>query len=240
MKELNKYLIEKLSLTNKTKFFKNFKFGGLNISTGPVYYDGSNFKISNSWKDNEYSYKKIHGLEKESFYFNWDQCHDINIDDYRLPTKDELNKIINGKRKGSIVNGNEGVRYALIQLKGLTYCDYSTPNGILLFPDNRTMEGIKLSGINNETQTTGVTEEELNEYLEQGCVFMPCGGYYYDYIHHIFDYGGSYGYYWSSTENNRNLSIAYTLEFSARDVDLNNAHGKDDTYLPIFLVRKIN
>ena len=233
MKDINKYLIEKLSLSSNSKFKRENTFAGLAISSGPVYYSKHNFKISNSWKDND-SYKKKFGLKNGSYYFNWDQCHNIEINDYMLPTKDEWNKIINGPRKGSVVNDNKDARYALIQLTGVSHAGSSTPNGLLLFPDDETISGKTLSGINNTTQTIGVTEEELNEYLDQGCVFLPASGNYYN---DDWNLGGYYGGYWSSTGDN--TSSAYTFDFNDADIYTDNyTDYKSDLYLPILFVKE--
>ena len=228
MKDIDIYIIEKLNLKSNYKY-KNYTFAGLKISSGPVYYDGSNFKISDSWKDND-SYNKIYGLEKGSFYFNWVQCNDIDIDGWRLPTKQEFDDIIKHKRHGCKVNNIENARYALIQLTGVNYSDSNNPNGVLLFPDDSVIHGKKLDDINKVTQNNSLTESELNEYLNQGCVFLPASGFNFD---GVWRDGGIKVLNWSSSTYGMH---AYSFHCEENNYMFMGRNDLTKLYYTIFLV----
>ena len=179
-------------------------FGGLMIA--PLYYSSMNgFEIKDDdW--NHDSYNTVYGKNDGSYFFNFvevgqffdadgesfsamsgDIDNTIKIsyggyDDWRVPTLDELCTFTTGdspgtSRTGSMVNGNAGSKFAIIQLTGVTHAGSSTPAGLLLFPDGNTITGKVLSSINNGTScTTGVTGSELQAYLNQGCVFLPASG----------------------------------------------------------------
>ena len=248
MKELNKYLIEKLHLKSNYELNKKYTFNGFKISSGPVYYDGSKFQISDSWKGT--SYGKIFGLKKGSYFFTWDDCHDINIDSYRLPTKDELTSIIYGwHRDGATVNGINNCKYSLIQLDNIEYIDVSeydmtqfknvnikTLNGLLLFPDKKTIEGKKLVGINNNKQTKGMTEDELNEYLKQNCIFIPAMGTCIDDNDDSWIRSRIGGYYWTSTEEIHDSAY----ELMIMDKLFSFEHTNKKHFAPCFLISNKN
>ena len=180
---------------NAVFYNKKYSFAGLEISPGPLYYNGTNYEIKDHW--NYDSYGEVYGKNAGSYYFNFPEMGELfnksgfseedgdienllnPLNGWRLPTQGDFDLLTtnnNNTRTGSTVNGTSGARYALIQLTGVSHAGSSTPNGLLLFPDDETISGKTLSGINNYTQTTGVTEEELNEYLNQGCVFLPASG----------------------------------------------------------------
>jgi len=100
------------------------------------------------------------------------------FDGWRLPSKVEWDELIGTARTGSTVNNSSGKHYARIQLTGTTYAGSSTPNGLLIFPDGETITGTTLANMDNNTVNTGITISQLNEYLNQGCIFLPAGGYY--------------------------------------------------------------
>ena len=185
-----------------------------------MYYNGTSFEIKDSW--NYDSYNTVYGKSSGSYYFNFLQMGELfeksgfstsdgniineldPIGGWRLPTQTEWSSIVGTTRAGSTVNDTTS-HYALIQLTVVTHAGRSTPNGLLIFPDGETITGKTLSGVDNTTQTTGVTLAELNAYLEQGCVFLPASGYYHT-AENWMD-GGYSGYYWSSTENNEKQYI---------------------------------
>ena len=81
---------------------------------------------------------------------------------------------------------------------------------------------------------TDVTESELNEYLGEGCAFLPAAGYYYGSSWYEV---GSNGYYWSATESN--ASSGYFLYFDSSDVSSSDDIPKSSNYFPLRLVREI-
>lgn len=212
-------------------------FAGLQIASAPLSFNGKNFVIKDKdW--NHDSYGRECGKVKGSYYFNWEQCHDVKgishagHDNWRMPTKDEWDAILFGPRAGSTVNGNGGSRYAIVQLTGVTHAGKSTPVGLLLFPDGLTITGKALSGINNTTCTTGVTGSELDAYLNQGCVFLPAFGcYYYGWYN-----AGAYGNYWSSTESSS--TNGYNLRFGSSSINPSSNDDKASYYFPCRLIRE--
>ena len=235
-------------------------FGGLHIAPAPLYYNGTTFEIKDDdW--NHDSYNSVYGKNSGSYYFNFvqlgqyfdadggsfstssgdiDNTNKISYyghDDWRVPTRAEWCTLTTGaspgtSRTGAIVNGNSGSKYAIIQLTGVTHAGLSTPVGLLLFPDDATITGKTLSGINNTTCTTGVTGSELTAYLDQGCVFLPASGYY---RYGSWCNGGSYGLWWPATQDNG--SNAYNLLVGSSNVNPSSSNSKSDSYFPVRLVR---
>jgi len=207
---------------------KPYHFAGMEITPGPLYYGSNGYEIKDSW--NYDSYNSIYGKTVGSTYFNFielGQLYESSVfsttdgdiekvldplDGWRVPTNTEWASILGTTRSGSTVNGASNQHYAMIQLADVS--------GLLIFPDGETITGVALSNIDNTTSNTGITEEQLDEYLEQGCVFLPGSGYY----------NGSWGngqYYWSSTENNS--STGYVSSGENKD--------KESYYFPVYLVK---
>ena len=123
-----------------------FTFAGLEINPMPVIYKHGKFQSADSW--DELSYKKVFGLKEGSTYFNWDQCHDVKIDKWRLPSQEEWEKIINrGLHEFIIVDGEDA---------------------ILIYPDNYV----------KKVKSKRMTKKMQKEYIEQGCIFLPNVGYH--------------------------------------------------------------
>ncbi len=142
---------------------KDCTFGGLQISKGPLYYDGSEYKIADSWQMN--SYGTAYGKTEGSTYFNFIEMGQLfekadysstdgsientldPLDGWRLPTIEEWEKIVNIDptiRPGSTVNGTANAHWALIQLDGVSISyeeDYQKVRGLLIFPDNKIIIG---------------------------------------------------------------------------------------------------
>ena len=233
-------------------------FAGLEIAPGPLYYNGTSYEIKDSW--NYDSYESSYGKDAGSTYFSFIEMgqlfekadfssSDGNIENllnplngWRLPTQTEWadilgptleapTVILGTTREGSTVNGSEGKHYALVKLTGVTHAGSSTPNGLLIFPDGKTITGKALSGMDNNTLTTGVTESELNVYLSQGCMFLPGSGYR-DYA--FWWNGGSEGYYYTSTELSSSNGIY--LDFRVNYLTLEQSDDKT-YYRSVRLVR---
>lgn len=235
-------------------------FGGLNIAPGPIMWNGTTFVMENDW-DRE-SFGKVYGKSNGSYYFNFVELGQFfdsrgnsfstssgDIDnaggkvswggysDWRMPTIAEWYTLTTGaspgtSRAGSSVNGNSSSKYAFIRLTETPHAGSLTPNGLLLFPDNKTITGKTLSGINNTTQTTGVTSAELQAYLDQGCVFLPSSGYRYSGWYD----GGNVGYQWSGTISNE--SNSYNFYFSSSYLIFGDL-SKTNCYSIVRLVRSL-
>lgn len=232
-------------------------FGGLNISSGALKYIGGTYVLDDSWIHSGYG--STYGMSNNSYYHRFNDLGkffdsrgntfstsqtDIDnngsrvswggYDDWRLPTSAELSKLITtsaGVRTGSTVNGSANKHYALIQLTGVSHAGTTTPNGLLLFPDGKTITGKTLSGMDNTTQTTGVTAAQLQTYLDQGCAFFPASGMYGG----SFANGGVFGFYLCSSGSNANYR--YYLVFGAGWMDVSNDGNRSSEYATVRLVR---
>ena len=183
------------TVTEECQYVKHiYTFNGLSIATGPLAYGENGYEIKSSW--NYTSYNSVYGKNNGSTYFSFNEMgqlfehsgftsSDGNIDNslapfegWRLPTYDELSAIYGTTREGATVNGSANKHYAYIQLDNVQYAGTDTPEGLLLFPDNAIITGAALASMDNITVNSGITEAQLNEYIEQGCAFLPaCAGF---------------------------------------------------------------
>ena len=241
-------------------------FGGLMIAPAPLYYNGTTFEIKDDdW--NHDSYNSVYGKNAGSYYFNFielgqyfdadgasfstssrsiDNTNKISYNgynDWRVPTRPEWLTITTGaspgtSRTGSTVNGTSGVKYAFLQLTGVTHAGNSTPCGLLLFPDDRVISGKTLKYTNNNGFTSSVTGSELQNYLDQGCVFLPFSGINTD----AWYYPGTYGYYWSATYSITSDAYHLYMLYSSGSGGFNggnplNTASKTVFYMSVRLVR---
>lgn len=234
-------------------------FAGLNITPAPLYYNGTSFEIKDTdW--NHESYKSKAGKISGSYYFNFielgqyfdsdgssfstssgsiDNTNKISFNgysDWRLPTWNEWSAILGTSRSGSTVNGTTSRHYAFVRLTGVTHAGSSTPFGLLLFPDGKTITGFTLSNMDNININTGITSAQLLQYLNQGCIFLPASGYYTlgNIGWNAYEFGVGYGVWWSSSSNDNNADYLFFTE----NVDPSAANGgKTRDYYPVRLVR---
>jgi len=143
-----------------------YTFAGLQIAPANLIFDGKNFAIAKNWKVN--SLGEAYGKKKGSTYFNWNMCHNIYVNGWRMPTIYEWENIIGTEREGSVYNGQENACYAYIQVNVLFKC-----HGLLLFPDGATINGVEIGDINDYEIITEITEQQLSKLLTQGCAFLP-------------------------------------------------------------------
>ena len=181
-------------------------FGGLYIAQGNMYYDGSQFRIADDWT--YHSNSLAMGLNRSSSFFYWDECHDANVDGWRLPTRSEWQTILttsSAVRPGSTVNGVVNKHWAVIELP-----DYYYTDGLLVFPDGKSLYGYNLGVMDDSSDLILIDVSILNEYLQQGCIFLPAFGYWEDVMDWVTDFNQSY--YYSSTEKGE--YTAYGIEVS--------------------------
>lgn len=232
--ELQSNIVSELCLATKS-----YKFAGLKITSGPLYYGNKGYEIKNGWNHN--SYNSIYGKTVGSTYFNFIELGQLfessvfstsdgdiekildPLDGWRLPTNAEWASILGTTRSGSTVNGSSNKHYAMMQLTDVV--------GLLIFPDGETITGAALSNMDNATTNTGITESELDEYLSQGCIFLPGSGYYDGSLH---TWNNEHYYYWSSTENNS--STGFDLCFGP-SISSNDNKDKESYYFPVYLVK---
>ena len=227
---------------------KSYRFVGMEITPGPLYYGNDGYEIKECW--NHDSYNSIYGKTVGSTYFNFIELGQLfessvfstsdgdiekvldPLDGWRVPTNAEWASILGTTRSGSTVNGSSNKHYAMIQLTGVTHANADTPSGLLIFPDGETITGVALSHMDNTTTNTDITESQLNDYLSQGCIFLPGSGYY-DGSLQTWDNGH---YYWSSTEND--ASTGYDLYFEpSNTISSVDNKDKETYYFPVYLVK---
>ena len=84
-------------------------------------------------------------------------------------------------RPGATINNVANCRFALVELDDVSHAGSTTPIGLLIAPDNEVITGMTKTLSWNLATTFGntqVTEEQLDEYLTAGCVFIPASGKY--------------------------------------------------------------
>ena len=215
---------------------KSYYFAGMKMTPGPLYYGRNGYEIKDGW--NYDSYNSVYGKTVGSTYFNFIELGQLfessvfstsdgdiektldPLDGWRIPTNAEWASIIGTTRSGSTVNETPDMHYAMIQLADVS--------GLLIFPDGETITGAELSDMDN-TSPNDITESDLNEYLSQGCVFLPGSGYY----------NGSWNnghYFWSSTE--KDSSTGYDLHFEpSNTISSTDYKNKGTYYFPVYLVK---
>lgn len=228
-------------------------FGGLEISSGPLYFNGTSYEIKDSW--NYTSYNTTYGKTAGSTYFNYIEMgqlftkSDFDINDgnilnsldpfggWRLPTYSELENLLNDYdgRSGSTVNERESSHFAVISITGVSYAGKENPYGLLLFPDGKNISGATLDCVNSPGLNSTLTLSELNNYLSQGCAFFPASGLFVN----NWDNGGSVGRYGTSTCYDE--YVANYFQFVGKGAQFTNElTHMEDIYVSIRLVRPIN
>ena len=214
-------------------------FGGLYFTPGPLVYNGADFQVQPYW-DSVNSYGSKYGLTSGSTYFTFieigqrfdsrgssfsNSSGNINNGNplswqgknWRVPSIDEFLMLVGtggfyGSRNGSTVNGNANKHYSKITTN-ITYASGTNIGGFIFFPDNQTITGRTLSNFDSTTNAaTGVTEAELDNYINQGCVFLPLSGEYH--YSKGWQYRNTAGYDWSSTSSEEGISYAYPFSYS--------------------------
>ena len=225
-------------------------YGGLQISSGPVIFTDNKFKIGGDWKLN--SYVKAYGKTEGSTYFNWEECHDIKFklptgETWRVPTNEDIRKILRNKRNGTIYNGFLHARFALISINKPFAKKYlkNENNGLIIFPDNKIIKGVKIKYINKDeiglqdlhNKNKEISEEELNELIKQGCAYLPAIGEYCSYDdfwdREMWSLGGKSARYWINDEDYRNKASALDTRFYHP-----MSGNKTKDYFPVRLVRE--
>ena len=228
--------------------FKSYKFAGMKMAPGPLYYGSNGYEIKDGW--NYDSYNSVYGKTVGSTHFNFIELGQLfessvfsasdgdiekvldPLDGWRVPTNAEWASILGTTRSGSTVNESSNKHYAMIQLTGVTHAGSSTPSGLLIFPDGETITGVALFNMDNTSTNTGITESDLDNYLSQGCIFLPGSGCYDGSIH---TWGNGH-HYWSSIENNS--STGFDLYFEpSNTISSVDSKSKETYYFPIYLVK---
>ena len=232
------------------------EFAGYEISKGPMYSKnyGAELYINSQpfvWHTNNgfssptatsFSFIDLGKAFEKSDFTTSDGDIDMLLDPlegWKIPSRSEWNKIITTDatvRVGSTVNDEPNKHYALIQLyKNQISYGTNTPNGLLLFPDGKTITGVALSGMDNNTQTTGVTKNQLNTYIEQGCFFLPANGYRSGNTNYQM---GTDGYFFTRNESSSSTDKGTALHINANTINYTTSN-KSTMYMQVYLIREI-
>ena len=204
-------------------------FGGLYFTPGPLVYDGSNFQVQPYWNEIN-SYNSKSGLTAGSTYFSYSNISSLSSlswknKNWRVPTQNEFKKLVGTDsgytRNGSTVNGNTGKHYSIIQTN-ITYATASNMKGYIFFPDDQTITGdISFSYFDDYDfstfAATGVTESQLDNYISQGCLFMPFSGANMSGWSNL----NNYGYSWTNSSGKNFIYGLYEMGITG----LNNTYS---------------
>ena len=95
-----------------------------------------------------------------------------------------------------------------------TFATVNSVTGLILMPDGWTASGVSLTITTANYTTNNINSTDWNTLEQQGCVFLPAGGYRHgtEIIK-----AGSYGAYWSSTSTSSDK--ATSMDFSSSKVE---------------------
>lgn len=224
-------------------------FNGLEIAKGNLYYDGTNFQISDSPFDNSYGEK--YGKVAGSYYFNYSELglyfdgrtqyfndptqnnegiiNNNTIDGWRIMSYDEWLGITTN-RPNSLKATVNGVKASFAKVYPSNSINSST--SLLLFPDAEVINGCSI-GLGWQDGTNSITDSELKEYLDQGCVLLcELGGY--SSSGKLYGIGG----YWLNSEYTPGTATAYVSDFT-RSYLYYRSFDKT-SYAPVKLVRNLH
>jgi len=183
---------------------KTATFGGLVVSS-PLIYRNGEYQLTSSWEDgwSYNSYENEYGKTEGSTYFSFielgkrfdsrgenfdNNSGDIDnantLNGWRIPTGDEIRCIWGLNRPGATIGDVEGIHFIILHDAGSPSHSDQSPIGVLVFPDNITI--LNNSNIENiESYADGecdgdYTREDINSFIEQGCIYMPCEGWFSD------------------------------------------------------------
>jgi len=219
---------------------KNNTFAGLQIAPANLIFDGNKFAIAKDWKVN--SFEKTFGKKEGSTYFNWHECHDVNIEGWRVPTRKEWEAVAGDEREGSVYNGLKHACFAVVEVS-VPFGNKRACDVLLLFPDGINITGPEIRFINEDLVfhdshlITRITEQQLNTLLDQGCTFLPAFGKCDKGIidGKLWFEDGYSGFYWSSTGDFEDSSCyLYFCDSCVIPFDYNEEWGR---YFPVRLVR---
>lgn len=141
-----------------------------------------------------FSYEEMGRLFTKADY-SWSDGNIVNnldpLDGWRLPSKNEWWDILATNRNGATVNGQQNKRWAFIKLSDIVFENVDeevNSYGILFFPDGVTISGAALSYFDNNSSidieaggfqgsvNPEISNIQLNNFLSQGCAYLPLRG----------------------------------------------------------------
>ncbi len=123
-------------------------------------------------------------------------------------------------RSGSTVNGTAGCFCADVKVSSDT-AFVNNRKGVLLFPDDAVMTGaeVRCNSYLGGPGTT-LTEAQVDAYVQQGCVFLPCWGQ---------RYADTSGFFWNDCRWSVSAMSYGDAVFSTR-IDLNGGYYNGNPY----------
>ncbi len=100
-----------------------------------------------------------------------------------------------------------------------TLATVNNVTGLILMPDGWTASGVALTVTTANYTTNNINSTDWNTLEQQGCVFLPAGGYRHGTG--IID-AGSYGAYWSSTSTSSNKGTSWDFSSSTVEAYITN------------------
>ena len=113
-----------------------------------------------------------------------------------------------------------------------TLATVNNVTGLILMPDGWTASGVALTVTTANYTTNNINSTDWNTLEQQGCVFLPAGGYRHGTG---IIYAGSYGAYWSSTSTSSDK--ATSMDFRSSKVEAYNTNRS--TGCSVRLVRPV-
>ncbi|MBR1542818.1 MAG: Ig-like domain-containing protein [Bacteroidaceae bacterium] len=170
-------------------------------------------------------------------------------DRWTMPTQKDWENIVKGKPKMpiQIENENGSVTTISVNQEDMAYAfvavqkNDKTYYGTVLFKDGSTIRkegGLMYWG--NNSQLNNINETQLNNLLEDGCLFLSMTGYYsstqreWRYLKNA---NNDEGHYWSATLYTG--SRGYYLRLYETRINPKNQDSDDSRYYPVRLVKKM-
>lgn len=219
-------------------------FAGLNIAPANLYYGPKEGESGNQYyiKDNDWnhgSWGSVYGVNAGSYYFSplaaSFRTSYYHYDDWRMPTRDEINAITGTARPGSTVNNKAHCHFTRVSISGSTFLGTNQTRGLLLFPDNEVITtSAGTSYIDQTNNFTSLSVAQLNGLLSAGCAFLPAGGYY-DRTKSKWTYTYNDGIFWSCSTASG--SSYYTINISTSISSLTSTTDANKIFANVRLVR---
>lgn len=131
---------------------------------------------------------------------------------WRVLTDAEWTYLFNTRTTGGTVFGTASARYAQAEVN----TDGVATKGIILFPDGVDIAATEVAtaGTVNNTSDWGTkcTIDQWTALADKGCVFLPAAGRRNG---STFNFGGTVGYYWTSSPYISDAKDAYVVYFSS-------------------------
>lgn len=239
------FTVEKDDQGNSTKAVR-FSNGNLyRDSSSEYFFESKQYEFSSSWNNNHVSHfywsKYISYAESLSYEETKTSTDDVFFTNdvdfkvgnahagaYKTLSKDEWEHLIT-HRSASTIGEIANARYAKATIE---VNESTSVTGLILFPDVfavpegvNTPTGINAQNAGYNTNTYSVDEWEKLE--SAGAVFLPAAGQRQS---SSVSTVGDFGKYWSSSPNEKNADVAFSLSFNSGIVSPNGSSQRSYAY----------